>query len=264
MSKFLRYSAIILSLALVGCFSSKKDDGIIKVGVTAGPHIEVMEYVQGLAKEEGLNVEIVEFNDFILPNIALNDGDLDINSYQHGPFLEDQKRSRGYEFVDFGKTLLMPMGVYSRKFDDMDKIGMSARVAIPNDPTNGGRALLLLESLGLIELKDGVDHRATVLDIIENPKNLKIIELEAPQLPRVLQDVDAAVINTDWAIIGGLNPSEDTIAVESLSSPYANIFVVREEDEENEQLEHFVDIYQSDETKQFVLKRFNGAVIPAW
>lgn len=235
----------------------------IKVGVTAGPHVEVMEFVKEQAKKEGLCLEIVEFNDFILPNIALAEGDLDVNSYQHEPFLEEQVKVRGYPLTSIAKTLLMPMGVYSMKYKALQDLPEKAKVGIPNDPTNGGRALLLLAAEGVITLKPNVGVAPTLLDIKDNPKKLKFIELEAPQLPRSLQDLDAACINTDWALLGGIDASS-MVAQEGADSPYANVIVINSKNKDNYTFERFIAIYQSDETKDFVEKRFRGAILPAW
>lgn len=235
----------------------------IKVGVTAGPHVEVMEFVKEQAKKEGLCLEIIEFNDFILPNIALAEGDLDINCYQHEPFLEEQIRSRGYPLQSIGKTLLMPMGVYSLKHTSLQSLPEKAKVGIPNDPTNGGRALLLLQDEGLITLKPDVGVTPTLLDIQDNPKKLKIIEIEAPQLPRSLPDLDIACINTDWALIAGIDPKTQ-ISQEDIHSPYTNVIVIRSEDRDNYTFERFLVLYQSEATKAFVRKKFSDTIIPAW
>ena len=238
----------------------------LKIGVTAGPHLEIMEYLKPKAKEQGLTLKIVEFNDFILPNRALAEGDLDANSYQHQPFLDEQIKDRGYKLVSVGKTILLPLGVYTKKknIHQLSDLKPKARVAIPNDPTNGGRALLLLAKEGVITLKPGAGITPSKLDIAENPKKLKFIELEAPQIPRSLDDVDVGIINTDWALLAGLNPEKDTIAHEGTDSPYANIVVVRLEDRDSAKVKQFLAIYQTDETKAFIQKKFGSAIIPAW
>jgi len=237
---------------------------LVTIGVTAGPHVEVMEFVQRQAKKQGINIKIVEFNDFILPNIALADGDIDLNSYQHEPFLEEQVKQRGYKITSLGKTLLFPIGVYSKKHKRLEDLPQKAQIAIPNDPTNGGRALLLLQHEGLIKLRKNVGHTPSPMDITENPKKLKFIELEAPQIPRALRDVDAAIVNTDWALLAGMEPSKDALAQESKDSPYANIIAARTKDKDNPLYLKIVKIYQSPETAAFVKKRFGDDVIPAW
>ena len=237
----------------------------LKIGVTAGPHMEILEHLKPIAKEQGLTLKIIEFNDFILPNRALVEGDLDANSYQHQPFLDEQIRDRGYKLVSVGKTILLPLGIYTKKkgIHCLSDLKPKAKVAIPNDPTNGGRALLLLAKEGVITLKQGAGITPSRLDIASNPKKLKFIELEAPQIPRSLDDVDIGIINTDWALLAGLNP-EDTIAHEGTNSPYANIVVVRTENKNSATVKQFLAIYQTEATKTFIKEKFGNAIIPAW
>jgi D-methionine transport system substrate-binding protein len=208
-----------------------------------------------------LEIDVIEFNDFILPNEALNNKELDANSMQHQPYLDNQCQARGYNLVSVGKTVLMPFGVYSKKIKSLNDLPEGAKVAIPNDPTNGGRALLLLKDLGLISLKR--HDLQSVLDITENPKKLSFVELEAPQLPRSLDDVDIALINTDWVVVSGLD-SKSALAVEGKDSPYANILVVRKGDESRPDIQKLVEIYHSDDVKKFINDTFKGAVLPAW
>ncbi len=232
----------------------------LKVGVTAGPHAIIMEKVKELAKAQGLDIQLIEFNDFILPNTALNDKEIDINSYQHQPFLDEQVKTRGYKIKAAGKTVLMPLGIYSKKINNLCDLKEGAKIAIPSDPTNEGRALELLEKEGLIKLKPSTNP--SPLDIIDNPKKLTFLEIEAPQLPRTLDDVDAAVINMDWVLLAGLNP-KSALATESKNSPYANVFAIRD-DEDRPEIEKLIKIYQSEPVKKFILERFKGAVLPAW
>ncbi len=232
----------------------------LKVGVSAGPHAMIMEKVKELAKAEGLEIKVIEFNDFILPNVALNDKELDINSYQHEPYLDEQIKNRGYKIKSAGKTVLMPLGIYSKKLTKLADLKEKSKIAIPSDPTNGGRALKLLENVGLLKLKPS--DNPSILDITENPKKLSIVEIEAPQIPRTLEDVDAAVINTDWVLVAGLDP-QAAIAMEDKNSPYANVFAVRQ-DETRPEVERLIKIYQSDRVKEFITTTFKGAVLPAW
>lgn len=266
MKKGLGKGCLIVSVLFIFCSSLflYGENKTIKVGVTAGPHVEVMEFVKGLAAKEGVDIKVVEFNDFILPNAALAQGDLDINSYQHEPFLEEQVKSRGYKLSSIGKTILFPIALYAKKVKELKDIKEGAQIAIPNDPTNGGRALLLLQKVGLIKLKSGVGHTASILDIEENPKQLKIVEIEAPQIPRALDDVDAGITNTDWALLAGLNPCKDALAMEDKDSPYANIIVVRTADKDKKDFLEFVKIYQSPQTKEFIKTKFGCAAVPAW
>ncbi|KAA2214987.1 MetQ/NlpA family ABC transporter substrate-binding protein [Teichococcus oryzae] len=236
----------------------------ITVGATAGPHSEVMEKVQEIARKNGLFIRVVPFTDYITPNAALAAKDLDANSYQHLPFLEQTLKDRGYKLAVAGKTLVFPMGVYSRKHKAIGDIPNGARIAIPNDPTNGGRALALLAANGAFKLTEGADFRATIADVVENPKRLRILELEAPQIPRVLDEVEAAAINTNFAIPAGLNPVRDAIALESADSPYANLIVVHQDNKDAPWVKRLVAAYQNDEIKAFVKETFQGSVVPAF
>jgi D-methionine transport system substrate-binding protein len=236
----------------------------IRIGVTAGPHAQVMEKVREIAGRDGLQLRITEFSDFIQPNAALAAGDLDANSYQHQPFLDQQVRDRRLPIVSVAKTLVFPMGIYSRRHRRLADVPAGGRIAIPNDPTNGGRALVLLAANGAFRLRDGADFRATVAEVTENPRRLRIVELEAAQLPRALEEVEAAAINTNFAIPAGLNPVRDAIALESADSPYANVIAVRQVDREAAWVRRLVAAYHTQELKDFVAATFQGAVVPAF
>lgn len=234
---------------------------ILRVGVTAGPHAMIMEQVKKEAKKQGLEIRVVEFNDFLLPNEALQHGEIDVNSYQHQPFLEEQLKSRGYSLIAISKTVLMPMGLYSQKLKRAQDIPDHAVISIPNDPTNEGRALILLEKMGLIKLKNQVNP--TLLDITDNPKKLQIKELEAPTLVMTLPDVTAAVINTDWVVLAGMDPKK-VLQSESTDSPYTNIMVIKKGFENRDDIKKLTGLYQSQVIKDYILKTFEGAVVPAW
>lgn len=275
MKKLVLFLAAIATLALLlaGCGSdTKSDNGAAKidpnkeitVGVTAGPHAQVMDFVAKEAAKQGLKVKVVEFNDYIQPNIALEQKELTANSYQHQPFLDNMVKERGLHLTSIGKTILLPMGLYSNKYKDLTKVPEGASVAIPNDPTNGGRALLLLQQAGLLKLKDGGSPKSTVNDIVDNPKKLQIKELEAAQIARSLNDVDIACVNTNYALASGLNPLKDAVVVESKDSPYANVFVVRDADKDDPTINKLLSIYQSPETKKFIEDTFKGSIIPAF
>lgn len=250
----------LATLALLILSLSSLKAAPLKVGVTAGPHAMIMEKVKELAKAEGVDVQVIEFNDFILPNVALNDKEVDMNSYQHQPFLDEQVKTRGYKIKSAGKTVLMPLGLYSKNIKSLAEIKDKSQIAIPNDPTNGGRALKLLEKLELIKLKPS--ENPTILDIAENPKHFKIIEIDAPQVPRTLEDVAAAVINTDWVHVAGLDP-KTAIAFEDKDSPYANVIAIRT-DETRPEVTKLINIYQSEPVKKYINDTFKGAIIPAW
>lgn len=239
-------------------------DKVYKIGVTAGPHAQIMEYVKGLAAKEGLKIDVVEFSDYVQPNAALAAGDLDANSYQHLPYLEAQIRDRGYKLSSVGYTITFPMGIYSRKVKSLKDLKDGARVGVPNDPTNGGRALLLLQAQGLIKLKAGAGLKATPLDIVENPKHLNIIELDAAQLPRSLSDLDASAVNGNYAASAGLNPVKDAIAMEGPKGPYANIIAVRTVDKDQPWVAELLKVYHSQANKEFVEHTFGDSVIASW
>lgn len=270
MKKLALLFALVASLALllVGCGGNEKatadTNKEIKIGVTAGPHAQVMEEVVKEAAKQGIKLKVVEFNDYVTPNIALSQKELDINSYQHQPFLDNMNKERGLKLVSIGKTILLPMGLYSTKYKSLNDLPAGATVAIPNDPTNGGRGLLLLQQAGLIKLKNGGTPTSTVNDITENTKNLKIKELEAAQIPRSLNDVDAATVNTNYALNAGLNPLKDALLVESKESPFANVIAVRDGDQNNETYKKLVQIYQSEPIKKFINEKFQGSIVPAF
>jgi D-methionine transport system substrate-binding protein len=236
----------------------------IRIGATAGPHSQVLDKVREIAARDGLVIRVVEFTDYIQPNAALAAGDLDANSYQHQPFLDAAVRDRRLPLVAVGKTLIFPMGVYSRRHKAVADVPNGARVAVPNDPSNGGRALVLLAKAGLFTLRPGADHTATVADITGNPRRIRVVELEAAQIPRALEDVEAAAINTNFAIPAGLNPVRDSLAIEGADSPYANLIVVRQPDREAPWVRRLLAAYQNDEIKRFAETTFQGAVVPAF
>ncbi|MGB6054333.1 MAG: MetQ/NlpA family ABC transporter substrate-binding protein [Burkholderiaceae bacterium] len=239
-------------------------DKPIKIGVTAGPHAQIMEVVKKVAAKDGLQIQVIEFSDYVQPNAALAAGDLDVNSYQHLPYLEAQIKDRGYKLANVAYTVTFPMGVYSKKVKSLSELKSGARVGVPNDPTNGGRALLLLQSQGVLKLKPNAGLKATPLDIVDNPKKLKIIELDAAQLPRSLADLDAAVINGNYAETAGLNPTRDAIAIEDAKGPYANIIAVREQDKDKPWVAKLIKAYHSPEVKQYITTEFKNSVIAAW
>lgn len=259
--KKLRFAAMTAVVALVAGMASAED---IKVGVSVGEHAEILEQVVPIAKEKGLNIDIVEFTDYVMPNQALADGDLQANIFQHKPYLDQMIADRGLELTPIGNTFTTPMGVYSSKVKSLDELAEGAKVAIPNDPTNGGRALLLLADKGLIKLKDDIGLTPTPLDITENAKKLEFLELEAAQLPRSLDDADIAVINTNYAIEAKLDPMTDAIAMEKADGPYVNIIVVRKADENAEWAKQLVEAYHDPAIKKFIEEKYKGAVIPAF
>ncbi|WP_283196148.1 MetQ/NlpA family ABC transporter substrate-binding protein [Rhizobium sp. AN80A] len=258
MKKFI-IAAAIAAFAAGSAFAEN-----IKVGVTPGEHAQIMEKVAEIAKTKGLNIEIVEFSDYVVPNQALNDGDIQANSFQHQPYLDNQIADRKFDLVSIGTTITTPMGVYSKKVKSLDELKEGATVAIPNDPTNGGRALLVLASKGLIKFKEDAGIKVTVADIIDNPKKIEFAEIDAAQLPRSLDDVDAAVINTNYAMEAGLHPKTDAIAIEGEKSPYANVIVVRTADKDAPWAKTLVESYHDESIRKFINEQFKGALIPSW
>jgi len=251
-------SVALVSLALPAVAET------IRVGVTAGPHAQILEAAKPVAAKAGLDIKIIEFTDYVIPNQALAGGDLEANSFQHLPYLENQIKDRGYKLVSVADTVVYPIGIYSKKIKSLDELKKGATVAIPNDPTNGGRVLLLLQSLGLLKIRSDAGLKASPVDIVENPKNLKIVELDAAQLPRSLDDVDAAAVNTNFAIEAGLDPAKDPIARESAESPYANIIAVRADDKDKPWVATLVKAYRSPEVKAFVDEKFKKTVVTTW
>lgn len=266
----------ISALALAGCggqqsassgASSAASSGAktLKVGATAVPHAEILEAAKPLLEKEGITLEIVEFNDYVQPNLALNDKELDANFFQHEPYLKNfMDEHKEVKLKNAAGIHIEPMGVYSKKIKKLDELKDGATIAIPNDPTNGGRSLLLLEKAGIIKLKEGVGEKATVGDIAENKKNIKFQEVEAAQVPRTLDDVDAAVINSNFAMQVNLDPTKDAMFIEDSTSPYVNIIAVREGDENHPEIQALIKVLHSDEIKQFITEKYKGAVVPAF
>lgn len=271
-------SLVVLSLLVTGCGSATQNSGTpansgsadkavtLKVGATPVPHAEILEFIKPELAKQGINLQIVKFTDYNLPNPAVDNGEIDANFFQHTPYLETFTKDRGLKLVTIGTVHIEPMGLYSKKVTKVDDFKNGDTIAIPNDPSNGGRALLVLEKAGLIKLKAGLGVKATVLDIVENPKQLKITAIEAAQLPRVLTDpkVTGAVINTNYALEGGLNPTKDSLYLEAKDSPYANIVVAKESRKDDPNLQKLVKALNTPEVKKFIEDTYKGAVVPAF
>lgn len=252
-----------LAAGLAGVASAQQSQ-IIKVGVTPGPHAQILEAVKPIAARKGIDIQIIEFSDYVVPNAALESGELQANSFQHKPYLDNQKADRGYKIEPIGYTVNFPIGIYSKKYKSWDAVPQGGTLSIPNDPTNGGRVLLLLRDKGALKLRDGVGFKPTIADIVENPKKLKIVEIDAAQTPRTLDDVDAAAVNTNYATQAGLDPVKDAILREDPKGPYANVIAVRAADKDKPWVKVLVESYQTPEIRDFILTRFKGAVLPAW
>ncbi len=254
-------AAAVLAIITTPVIAQEK----LKVGVSGGDGEQIWQQVREVAKKDGLDIQIVVFNDYLLPNAALDSGDLDANAFQHKPFLENQIKTKGYKITPIADTVVAPIGLYSKKVKSVSDLKDGAVIAIPNDPSNGGRGLLLLAAQKLITLKEGTGIVPTVLDVTSNPKNLKFRELDAAQLPRSLDDVDAAVINTNYALGAKLQPGRDSIAIESAKdNPYGNIIAVRTADKDKPVFKKLVAAYQNDTIRQFILVTFQGAQLPVF
>ncbi|MGH4118213.1 MetQ/NlpA family ABC transporter substrate-binding protein [Clostridium sp.] len=256
--------AVILTIS--GCGAKQEvpvtEKKIIKVGASPVPHKEILEIVKLILAKDGYTLEITEFTDYVTPNTALAEGQIDANFFQHAPYLESFSKERGLDLDYTVKVHIEPMGLYSSKYKSLNDLKDGAEIAIPSDATNGARALRVLENAGLLKLKSG--ELISKLDITENPKKLKITELDAPQLPRILKDVDAAVINSNFAIEADLNPTEDSLAMESKDSPYANVLAVRSEDKTKPYIEAFSKALTCPEVKKFIEDKYKGNIISAF
>lgn len=279
----IRLITLILSLGIVGVLltgcgdkdsgsSDKKADAgseknleVIKVGASITPHAEILRSVSDELEKQGYKLEVVEYNDYIIPNTALESGELDANYIQHLPYLEDFNKENGTHIVSVADIHYEPFGIYAGKSDSLENLKEGAVIAVPNDTTNEARALLLLQDQGLIKLKENAGLTATVKDIADNPKNFEIKELEAAQVPKALQDVDVAAINTNYALEANLKLS-DALASEGADSlaakTYANIIAVKEGNENAEKIKALIDAVKSDQVKKFIEDKYEGAVVP--
>lgn len=255
-----------IALGAIGCGNSDKKTGNsdskkIVIGVSPSPHKQIAEAAKPLLEKKGYKVELKEFNDYVQPNLALDKGDLDANFFQHIPYLNSMKKEKNLDIVETVKVHIEPMALYSKTLKSVDDLKDGSTIAIPNDSTNEARALQVLATAGLIEVKEG--ELITDKDVTSNPKNLKFKPVEAAQLPRILDDVDAAVINGNFAIDAGFNPVKDGLLIEESSSPYANVVVVRTKDKDSQKIKDLDEALTSPEVKAFIEKQ-NGAYVPAF
>jgi len=269
LKKFHCYFTLLLTIFLVtvftACSKQSSNSDTLKVGTIAGPETELMYRAKDVAaKKYNVNVVIIEFSDYTLPNLALNDGSIDANMFQHLPYLNESIKARHYHLAVIGKTFIYPMGLYSKKINNLNQIATNALIAIPNDPSNSARALLLLEKAGLIQLNHTSNQTVKLADVIANPKNLKFKELDAAQLPRALMDVDIAAINSNYALPAGLYPSRDAVFIEGSDSDYANLVVARTDNKNDPRLAKLMFALHSDEVLQKANALFQAQAIPAW
>lgn len=249
---------------LTGCGSKEQDGSVIRVGASSTPHAEILNAAKDAMKEKGYTLEIKEFTDYVLPNTAVEHGELDANYFQHLPYLENFNKENGTKLVSVAAIHYEPFGIYPGKISSLSDLKDGDKVAVPNDTSNEARALLLLEEQGLLTLKEDAGVNATVKDIVKNPKNLKFVELEAAQIARSLPDVSVGIINGNFALQAGLSVEEDAITAESADSlatkTYENILVVKEGNEENEGIKALIEVLQSDEIKEFITNTYKGCV----
>lgn len=258
----------VLTFSSAGCGQASKNKNqeennkVIKVGASPTPHSDILKIAKPLVEKEGYKLEIKVFQDYIIPNTALNEKELDANFFQHIPFLEQVKSEKKYDLDYTAKIHIEPLGLYSKSIKELNEIKDGARIAIPKDPTNCSRALRLLEKNGLIKLKEG--ELVTSKDIVENPKKIKVEELDSQQLPRVLEEVEGAVINTNYALEAELDPLKDSIVLEDKDSPYSNILVVRSEDKGSDKINVLTKALTSPEVKKYIEDEYKGSIIPTF
>ncbi len=253
---------VLMLLFLTACGKESKNE--LKVIATPVPQAVLLEFVKPQLKEEGIDLRIIETSDYNLPNRALSEGKANANFFQHIPFMDEQIKEFGYKIMSIAKIEIEPMGIYSKTIKSLKDLKEGSEVSIPNDPTNEGRALLLLQKAGLIELKDPKNIQSTPIDIVKNPKKLKYLEVNAAIIPRTLDSVAIAVINTNFALEAGLDPDKDALYLEDKDSPYANVIAVRDGDQNQPHLLALKKAMTSEKMKEFILKKYKGAVIPAF
>lgn len=259
--KKLAPAAVALAV-LFGTSAAQADT--LSVAATPVPHAELLEFVKPALAKEGVELDIKVFTDYVQPNVQVADGQLDVNFFQHKPYLDSFNAERKTNLVSVGLVHVEPFGAYSSKIKSLDELKDGAQVALPNDPSNGARALLLLQHQGLIKLKDPSNILATARDVVENPKNLRFRELEAATLPRVLPDVDMALINTNYALEAGLNPVNDALFIEGEDSPYANLVATAADRKDDAAIQKLVKALQTDEVRNFIQEKYQGSIVPAF
>jgi D-methionine transport system substrate-binding protein len=255
---------LLTAIAVVAAFSSAAQAETLNVAATAVPHAEILEFVKPALAKDGVELNVKVFTDYVQPNVQVAEKRLDANFFQHQPYLDEFNKSRGTELTSVAGVHVEPFGAYSSKIKDLKELPQGANVVIPNDATNGGRALLLLQKAGIITLKDASNILATPKDIAENPKAIKLRELEAATLPRVLSQVDLALINTNYALEAKLNPTEDALIIEGSDSPYVNILVARPDNQDSAAMQKLAKALNSPEVKAFILEKYQGAVVPVF
>lgn len=260
----LGFLLVLVSIFWASAFGVIQAATILKVGASPTPHAQILELIKPQLAKAGITLQIIEFQDYVQPNLALAEGELDANFFQHIPYLNQFSADHKLDLSYIAKVHIEPIGVYSKKIKTLADLKNKAIVAIPSDPTNGGRALLLLERAKLIELRKNAGLSATELDIAKNPKGLQFKALEAAQLPRILEDVDVAVINTNYAISANLIPTKDALFLENSESPYVNILAVRTKDQKNPALQTLAKALNSDIVREYITITYKGGIVPVF
>jgi len=258
------FKKTLIALAAAATLSAAVSAEELSIAATPVPHAEILEFVKPMLAEQGVELEVKVFTDYIQPNVQVDQKRMDANFFQHQPYLDEFNAGRGTNLVTVTGVHVEPFGAYSSKIKSLDDLKEGGVVAIPNDPTNGGRALLLLQKAGLITLKEGSKITATPRDIADNPKNLEFKELEAATLPRILNQVDVALINTNYALEAGLNPTKDALIIEGSDSPYVNILVARPDNKDSDAMKKLAAALTSEDVKDFINEKYQGAVVPAF
>ncbi len=260
--RILGLTAAVASIALLppAAFGADK---VLKVGVSAGPYGDILREAARLAAKDGLKAEIIEFTDWNQPNSALDAGEIDLNNFQHRPYLANQIKARGYKLVPLDPSIVVPGGIFSAKAKSFAELPNGAQLGIPNDPTNAARALFLFQEAGLIKLRPEAGSAATSLDVVENPKKVKFVELDAAQLPRSLKDLDASFVSNNYAHLAGLK-LKDALIVEGKNSDWTLVFAARDDRKDDPRIRKFIAIYRSEPVKKFIEEKFQGSILPTW
>lgn len=254
----------LAAIMMIALSANGRAEEPLRIGVSVGPYAEILEFAGTLAKEQGLETKVVSFTDYTMPNAALAAGDIDLNNFQHKPYLANQIKQRGYDIVALDPSIVVPLAVYSAKLKSLAEIPDGAKVGIPNDPANEARSLLLFEKGGLLKLKPGLGTATTLLDVVDNPKHLDFKSIDAAQLPRALPDVDFAAITLNYALNAGLDPAKQALLREDADTPYGLVFATLGKNKDDPRIRKYIAIYRSAPVRDFVLKRFNGTIIPTW
>ena len=261
---FKSFRPFLLASALLCSAAGLARADTLSIAATPVPHAEILEHIKPALARQGVELDVKVFTDYVQPNLQVADKNLDANFFQHQPYLDTFNKDRGTNLVSVGSVHVEPFGGYSRKIKSLDQLREGATIALPNDPSNGGRALVLLQKQGLIKLKDPSNILATSRDVVDNPRKLKFRELEAATLPRVLEDVDLALINTNYALQAGLVPTRDALFIEGSDSPYVNIVVTRPDNKDAPAVQKLMQALHTPEVKQFIQEKYKGAVVPAF